>query len=111
MDENKNKLPNMELAFLSVYHSAAQALGSVYYESFYLATTMQFCGFRSAIGTMWTMNDNDGSFVVEQFYKRVFSEKDTPEIGFRRSAQSSALLLRAHKVDLEQRVNFIHMGA
>lgn len=110
----ENKLPNAELAFLSACHSAALPIGSAFDEVLHLAAAMQFCGFRSVIGTMWAMNDADGPSVVEQFYKRVFAKKVAPEIGFKRSAralQKSVLLLRAQKVDVERWVNFIHIGA
>ncbi len=33
-----------------------------------LAAAMQFCGFRSIVGTLWTMSDNDGPVLAEKFY-------------------------------------------
>lgn len=36
-------------------------------------------GFRSAVGTLWAMNDKDGPPVAETFYKHLFSNKRQPE--------------------------------
>lgn len=111
----ENQLPNAEFAFLSACHSAAQTHDSVPDEVLHLAAAMQFCGFRSVVGTMWAMNDGDGPEIVKNFYKRMFSKnKDTPEHGFRRSAralQKAVWQLRASGVPMERWVNLIHIGA
>lgn len=114
LDIVENKLPHAELAFLSACHSAEQTPGSAHDEVLHLAAGMQFCGYRSVIGTMWEMNDEDGPFVVEHFYKRMLPKKDTQRIGYKGSAralQKTILLLRAQKVSVEKWVNFIHIGA
>ncbi|KAH9173137.1 hypothetical protein EDB89DRAFT_1850551, partial [Lactarius sanguifluus] len=43
-------------------------------EGLHLAAAMQFCGFRSVIGTMWAMADTDGADLSKHFYKSIFSE-------------------------------------
>ncbi|KAI9454649.1 CHAT domain-containing protein [Lactarius psammicola] len=44
-------------------------------EALHLTAAMQYCGFRSAVGTLWAMADTDGRDLAEQFYKRVFAEE------------------------------------
>ncbi|THG93792.1 hypothetical protein EW026_g7543 [Hermanssonia centrifuga] len=63
------KLPNAELAFLAACHSAAmESESETPDEVLTLAAAMQFCGFRSIVGTLWTMSDNDGPVLAEKFY-------------------------------------------
>lgn len=50
--------------------------GSIYDEVIHLAAAMQFCGFRSVVGTMWEMADRDGPDLVKDFYSYVFAKKD-----------------------------------
>jgi hypothetical protein len=40
---------------------------------------MQFCGFRSVIGTIWAVTDTDGRDLSEDFYEYMMSE-DAGEI-------------------------------
>ncbi|KAH9041788.1 hypothetical protein EDB85DRAFT_1920628 [Lactarius pseudohatsudake] len=51
---------------------------------------MQFCGFRSVIGTMWAMADTDGVDLSKHFYKYIFSEssgrREVPH--YKRSARA-----------------------
>ena len=39
----------------------------------HLTAVMQFSGFRSVIGTMWAMVDEDGRDLSEYFYSKMFS--------------------------------------
>ncbi|KAH9032851.1 hypothetical protein EDB85DRAFT_1864795, partial [Lactarius pseudohatsudake] len=39
------------------------------------AAAMQYCGFRSVIGTMWAMADAHGADLSKHFYKLNFSDK------------------------------------
>jgi CHAT domain-containing protein len=52
IDIIKARLPNAELAFLSACHSAAIDTRGTPDESIHIAAALQFCGFRSAIGTL-----------------------------------------------------------
>lgn len=67
----KAQLPNTELAFLSACHGAAVDQTAPD-ESIDHATTLQFCGFRSVVGTLWSMADEDGPCIAEEFYKHMF---------------------------------------
>ncbi|KAH8995835.1 CHAT domain-containing protein [Lactarius hatsudake] len=56
----RSDLPTAEFAFLSACHTAEVTKGSVIDEGLHLAAAVQYCGFRSVIGTMWAMVDEDG---------------------------------------------------
>ncbi|KAJ7103905.1 BCS1 N terminal-domain-containing protein [Mycena epipterygia] len=43
-------------------------------ESMHLASTLLFAGFRSAVATMWTMQDSDGPAIAEAFYGHLFRD-------------------------------------
>jgi hypothetical protein len=43
-------------------------------EVLHLAAAMQFCGFRSVVGTMRAMADMDGRGLTRDFYRLVFSD-------------------------------------
>ncbi|KAH8105041.1 CHAT domain-containing protein [Phellopilus nigrolimitatus] len=115
LDIIRSNLPNAELAFLSACHSAEQTIGRAREEVLHLAAAVQFCGFRSVIGTMWALDDDDGPFVARRFYKRMFAEEDSPELGSKRSAKAlRETIQRLRKrpgMTVERWVNFIHIGA
>jgi hypothetical protein len=48
-------IPTAEFAFLSACHTAEMTEGSVMDEGLHLAAAIQYCGFRSVVGTMWAM--------------------------------------------------------
>ncbi|KAF9062535.1 CHAT domain-containing protein [Rhodocollybia butyracea] len=118
LDIIRLNLPNASFAFLSACHTAEQPPGSVHDEVIHLAAAMQFCGFRSVVGTMWEMADVDGPEMVKDFYASVFSnlEEDPSrcnEIGVQARALAAAIKkMRGRKgVTLERWVNFVHIGA
>ncbi|KAH8995796.1 CHAT domain-containing protein [Lactarius hatsudake] len=55
LDIVRSDLPTAEFAFLSACHTA------------------EYCGFKSVVGTMWAMVDEDGRDLAEYFYKTLFS--------------------------------------
>jgi CHAT domain-containing protein len=70
----KARLSNAEFAFLSACHSAAINIDNTPDEAIHLAAALQFCGFRSVVGTLWAMADVDGPDVAEDFYGYMFRE-------------------------------------
>jgi len=118
MDIIRLKVLKAELAFCSACRSAEQPEYVSQNEALHLAAAMQLCGFRSVVGTMWSLNDNDGARVARAFYNYMFSKpKDGEEVGYKRSARALnkvTHLMRNHK-DFKQFperwVNFIHIGA
>jgi CHAT domain-containing protein len=67
-DLMKARLPNAEFAFLSACNSAAINVDHTPDEVIHLAAALQFCGFRSVVGTLWAMTDLDGPDVAESLY-------------------------------------------
>ncbi|KAH8111128.1 TPR-like protein [Phellopilus nigrolimitatus] len=114
LDIIQSNLPNAEFAFLSACHSAGQTVGGAREEVLHLSAAMQFCGFRSVIGTMWAMADDDGPFIARGFYKRMFAE-DSSELRFKRSARALRETIQSLQkmpgVTVERWVNLIHIGA
>jgi CHAT domain-containing protein len=109
-------LPTAEFAFLSACHTAEMTEGSVMDEGLHLAAAVQYCGFRSVVGTMWAMVDEDGQKLAENFYKALFSnsKRDRGIPYHERSAKAlrSAVkkLRRKRHITLERWVNFVHYG-
>ena len=78
-------LPRAELAFLSACHSASGSGTDAPDEILHLAAAMQFCGFRSVVGTLWQMRDRDGPEIAELFYGYM---KQTSDVTFKNSAKA-----------------------
>ena len=115
----RSQLPAAEFAFLSACHTAELTEGSVADEGLHLAAAMQYCGFRSVVGTMWAMADTDGADLSKHFYKTIFSENlKASQDGVpyhERSARALQIavkkLRKKRGMTLERWVNFVHYGA
>ena len=107
-------LPTAEFAFLSACHTAEMTEGSVVEEGLHLAAAVQYCGFRSVVGTMWAMVDEDGQDLAENFYKAMFANSRGRPY-HERSAKALQFavkkLRRKRYITLERWVNFVHYGA
>ena len=110
----KSHVPTAELAFLAACHTAELAEHGTPDEVLHLTAAMQFSGFRSVIGTMWAMVDEDGKDLSEHFYSNMFAT-GAPSASYEKSASAlrhATLKLRKEKrVSLERWVNFVHYGA
>ncbi|KAI0252006.1 TPR-like protein [Lactifluus subvellereus] len=110
----KTHLPTAELAFLAACHTAELAEDGTPDEVLHLTAAMQFSGFRSVIGTMWAMADEDGKDLSEYFYSKMFAA-GAQVASYEQSARAlrhAAQKLRTEKgVSLERWVNFVHYGA
>jgi tetratricopeptide (TPR) repeat protein/CHAT domain-containing protein len=112
LDLIRARLPNAELAFLSACHSAAGDPGTPD-ETIHLAAALQFCGFRSVVGTMWAMEDRDGPTISKEFYQCMI-HIGGGEMDFRDSAKALNVAIRAMRrngVPLERWIMFVHIGA
>ena len=113
----RSHLPAAEFAFLSACHTAELTEGSSADEGLHLAAAMQYCGFRSVVGTMWAMANEDGPDVAKYFYQSIFpkSEQGEPVAYYKRSAGALRgavkKLRRKRGITLERWVNFVHYGA
>ena len=115
LDLIKSRLPDAEFAFLSCCHAAEITEDSVADEALHLTAAMQYCGFRSVVGTMWEMADVDGLDLAKNFYKSLFSSEDTGVPYYERSAgalrDATQRLREKRGITLERWVNFVHYGA
>jgi CHAT domain-containing protein len=115
LDIVRSRLPDAEFAFLSCCHAAEITEDSVADEALHLTAAMQYCGFRSVVGTMWEMADTDGRDLAKSFYKSLFSSQETGVPYYERSAgalRDAAQKLREKRgITLERWVNFVHYGA
>jgi CHAT domain-containing protein len=111
----RSRLPDAEFAFLSCCHAAEITEESVADEGLHLTSAMQYCGFRSVVGTMWEMADTDGRDLAKNFYKSLFSSQDSSMPYYERSAgalRDAVQKLRYKRgITLERWVNFVHYGA
>jgi len=116
LDVVRSRLPNAEFAFLAACHTAELTDQSPADEVLHLAAAMQFCGFRSVVGTMWAMADVDGPALAGDFYKSVFSGREQEGVHYyERTAEALrdavVKLWRKRGVTLERWVNYVHFGA
>lgn len=107
------QLPNAEFAFLSACHSAAgDALGTPD-ETISLAAALQFCGFRSVVGTLFAMADIDGPSLAEAFYEYIF-RKGVGVADVRDSAKAlnlATIAMKQNGVPVHRWIKFVHIGA
>ena len=117
LDIVQSQLPNAEFAFLAACHTAELTDKSPADEALHLAAAMQYCGFRSVVGTMWAMADTDGRDLADNFYKSVFSGRKQGVCYHERTAEAlrdAVVRLRRRKgirMTLERWVNYVHYGA
>ena len=117
IDIVQSQLPNAEFAFLAACHTAELTDESPADEALHLAAAIQYCGFRSVVGTMWAMADEDGRDLAENFYKSVFSGGEKGVYYYERTAEAlrdAVVKLRRRRgrgMTLERWVNYVHYGA
>ncbi|KAI0297049.1 CHAT domain-containing protein [Multifurca ochricompacta] len=100
LDIVRLRLSEAEFAFLSACHAAEWTDEDIPDEALHLTAAMQYCGFRSVVGTLWAMADQDGQDISEHFISRSA-----------RALCDSVRELRKKGVTLERWVNFVHYGA
>jgi len=115
LDIVRSRLPAAEFAFLSACHTAELTAESIADEGLHLAGAVQYCGFRSVVGTMWEMADVDGPDLAGNFYRSVFSNRWDGMAYYERTAEALRdavkVLRRKRNMTLERWVNFVHYGA
>jgi CHAT domain-containing protein len=104
------QLPNAELAFLSACHSAAGDLSNTPDEVIHLASGMQFCGFRSVVGTLWAMVDLDGPDISNEFYKYMFQSGGGDIRNAAAALNHATREMRKRKIPMDRWINFVHIG-
>ncbi|CAE6532907.1 unnamed protein product [Rhizoctonia solani] len=73
----KAPLPNAELVYLSACQTATGSI-STPDESFSLAGSFLFAGYKGAVATMWSIDDKDGCDVATSFYKHILQKDGSP---------------------------------
>ena len=118
LDIIRSRLPNAEFAFLAACHTAELTDGSLSDEALHLTAAMQYCGFRSVVGTMWAMADKDGPHLAQNFYNSIFpAGEGQGACYYERTAEAlrdAVIKLRGRTgegMSLERWVNFVHYGA
>lgn len=105
-----NPLPDAEFVFLSACETA-MGDSNMSNESLHLAGGMLFAGFKAAIGTMWSIADNDGPQVAETVYGHLFADGKRPDVKMTAEALDTAVRqLRSRGVPPHRWVPFIHIG-
>jgi CHAT domain-containing protein len=117
LDIVRSQHPQGEFAFLAACHTAEMTDESPSDEALHLAAAMQYCGFRSVVGTMWAMADADGPHLAGNFYESLFSGRRKGAHYYERTAEvlrDAVVKLRGKKgrgMSLERWVNYVHYGA
>ncbi|KAJ6569717.1 hypothetical protein DFH09DRAFT_1080444 [Mycena vulgaris] len=104
-------LSNAEYIFLAACQSAMGDFQLIN-ESFHLGGGFIAAGFRSAIRTLWSMNDLNRPLVAEKGYSHLFREGQQPQASDTTEALQLAVEeLKAWKLPYHRWIPFIHMGS
>ena len=109
LDIARQNLPRAYQAFLSSCHSA-EGNRERPDEALHLTAGVQFAGFRSAVGTLWAVDGEDGPVVAEVFYSSLLGSGP-------KTTKSSAVALHRAVKELRERgvpntrwACFVHYG-
>jgi CHAT domain-containing protein len=102
-------LPNARLAFLSAFETAQGDMERPD-EALHLAATMLYAGFKSVIGTMWSMGDVDGPIVSGIVYEELFAGEmlDFDVVPY--ALDAAVRRLRAQGLEPSRWAPYIHIG-
>lgn len=105
-------LPSAQFAYLSACQSA-KGSKDLPNESIHIAAGLQFAGFRSVVGTMWKIRDEDSAYVAEKFYENIL-RKDSQSLdasdASRALHQAVQQLRKDRQASATRWVPFIHLG-
>ena len=101
-------LKNPEFAYLSACHTTVGDEESPD-EVIHLASAMQFAGFRSVIGTMWAVDDEQTNKITTVFYKHMTDESG--QLDHTRAAAALRKTMRSVDIPVDQRILYIHLAA
>jgi CHAT domain-containing protein len=105
-------LPNARFAFLSACETAQGVLEQPD-EVLHLAATMLYAGFKSIVGTMWSMGDVDGPIVAQTVYRELFKGSDSEVLDFDivpYALDEAVQKLRAQGLEPSRWAPYIHIG-
>ncbi|KAJ8594409.1 hypothetical protein M405DRAFT_858158, partial [Rhizopogon salebrosus TDB-379] len=98
-----------EFAFLSACHTTVGYESSPD-ESIHLAAAMQFSGFRSVIGSMWSVDDEVVGQIVSAFYDNMVDGSGKLDCRRAAIALHKAIKKLRKKIPLEQQIVLVHIG-
>ncbi|KAG2128449.1 CHAT domain-containing protein [Suillus cothurnatus] len=98
-----------EFAFLSACHTAAGDEISPA-ESIHLAAAMQFSGFCSVVGSMWSVNDDVAHQVAYTFYGYLVDSSGRMDCTRAAVALHEAVESLGKEIPIEQQIVFVHVG-
>jgi CHAT domain-containing protein len=102
------RLQNPEFVFLSACHTTVGYESSPD-ESIHLAAAMQFSGFRSVIGSMWSVDDKVIGQLVSAFYDNMVD--GSGKLDCRRAAVAlHKAVKKLRNIPLEQQIVLVHIG-
>ncbi|KDN48563.1 hypothetical protein RSAG8_02550, partial [Rhizoctonia solani AG-8 WAC10335] len=107
----KTPLPKAELVYLSACQTATGSV-STPDESFSLAGSFLFAGYKGAVATMWSINDKDGCDVATSFYKHILQKDGSPvaNAAFALHGAVQELLEANPGIDLIRWIPFVYFG-
>ncbi|KAG2141962.1 TPR-like protein [Suillus clintonianus] len=108
-DVIRSNWQNPQFAFLSACHTTVGGEMSPD-ESIHLAAAMQFSGFRSVIGSMWSVDDEVARQVVSAFYRNLVDGSGRLDCTRAAVALHKAVKSLRKKIPLEQQIVFVHIG-
>ncbi|KAG1752793.1 hypothetical protein EDB19DRAFT_2035383 [Suillus lakei] len=102
-------LDALEFAFLSACDTTVGDESSPD-EAIHLVAAIQFSGFRSVIGSMWSVDDDVAGQIVSLFYENLVD--DSGRLDCRRAAGAlhKAVNTLRKKIPFEQQIVFVHIG-
>ncbi|KAJ8594179.1 hypothetical protein M405DRAFT_784899 [Rhizopogon salebrosus TDB-379] len=103
------RLQHPEFAFLSACHTTVGHAASPD-EAIHLAAAMQFSGFRSVIGSMWSVDDKVVGQLVSAFYDNMIDGSGIMDCRRAAVALHEAVKKLRKKIPLEQQIVLIHIG-
>ncbi|KAG1848472.1 CHAT domain-containing protein [Suillus subluteus] len=105
----RTRLQDPEFAFLSACHTTVGDKWSPD-EAIHLAAAMQFSGFRSVIGSMWSIDDDVAGQIVSHFYDNLVD--DSGRLDCKRAARAlhKAVKKLRKQIPFEQQIVFVHIG-
>jgi CHAT domain-containing protein len=104
-------LPKARLAFLSACETAQGDMERPN-EALHLAAIMLYAGFKSVIGTMWSMGDVDGPLLARTVYEELFAgDCVMVDFGMVPYALDAAVRkLRAQGLEPSRWAPYVHIG-
>ncbi|KAG8957179.1 hypothetical protein FRC03_010482 [Tulasnella sp. 419] len=110
LDIIQARLPDAQLAFLAICQSAKgdQTRPD---ETLHLGSGLQFVGFRSVIGTMYSMDDQDGPFLAKEVYGYMLKHEHNDYSDAAKALHNAVKNLKKKGVAVYRWINYVHIGA